>query len=374
MKKVVIIVRVLHHYRASFFEKISNVETIDLTVLYSPDLAKTKFISSKKKYDFKKSILKSLKIKFQTKNGIGYLPISPFLFFKLISINPNVVVIDGAANLFNSITAFLYAKIFRKKIVWWSLGSVAINHNKKESLLRRIFNPLVHFLEKNVDSIIAYSSKAENYFINLGIDNKKIFKAVNVVDTNQIIYNIEFHKKMMSDRYVSDSTFKIIFVGTLAFNKNIDILLKAFAQIEKIDEKIELIIVGDGPSKSSLKQLAYSLSIKNVLFTGKQIENSHFFWRSADLFIQPGLGGLAISEAMCYSLPILCSFGDGTELDLVTKGNGIIEKKITAENLLKNILHFKRNKEINLMGKESRRLIEERFNIDNMIKTFINAL
>ena len=58
---------------------------IDLSVLYSPDLIKTKFISSKKHYNFKKHILKSFKIKFQTKNGIGYLPISPFLLFKLIS-------------------------------------------------------------------------------------------------------------------------------------------------------------------------------------------------------------------------------------------------------------------------------------------------
>lgn len=374
MKKVVIIVRVLHHYRASFFEKINDKKDIDLSVFYSPDLIKTKFISSKKHYNFKKHILKSFKIKFQTKNGIGYLPISPFLLFKLISLKPDVVVIDGVANLFNSMTAFLYAKIFRKKIVWWSLGSVASNHDIKESLLRRIFNPLIHILEKNMDSIIAYSSKAEDYFINLGIDNKKIFKAVNVVDTNKVINNLYIQNKIRAEKYISQSSFKIIFVGTLASNKNIDILLKSFSKIEKIDKKIELIIVGDGPHRSHLEELARSLSLENVFFAGKRIEDSHFFWRSADLFIQPGLGGLAISEAMCYSLPVLCSFGDGTELDLVTKRNGIIEKKITKDNLIKHILYFKRSNEINSMGKESRRLIEDKFNINNMIKAFMNAL
>ena len=250
------------------------------------------------------------------------MPISPFLLFKLISLKPDVVVIDGVANLFNSITAFLYAKIFRKKIVWWSLGSVASNHDIKESLLRRIFNPLIHILEKNMDSIIAYSSKAEDYFINLGIDNKKIFKAVNVVDTNKVINNLHIQNKIRAEKYISQSSFKIIFVGTLASNKNIDILLKSFSKIEKIDRKIELIIVGDGPHRSYLEELARSLSLENVFFAEKRIEDSHFFWRSADLFIQPGLGGLAISEAMCYSLPILCSFGDGTELDLVTKEMG----------------------------------------------------
>ena len=126
-----------------------------------------------------------------------------------------------------------------------------------------------------MDSIIAYSSKAEDYFINLGIDNKKIFKAVNVVDTNKVINNLHIQNKIRAEKYISQSSFKIIFVGTS--NKNIDILLKSFSKIEKIDRKIELIIVGDGPHRSYLEELARSLSLENVFFAGKRIEDSHFF-------------------------------------------------------------------------------------------------
>ena len=77
--------------------------------------------------------------------------------------------------------------------------------------------------------------------------------------------------------------------------------------MKNIDENIELIIVGDGPYKSELIKLKKHLNVKNINFVGSQFDNIDFYWRSADLFVLPGLGGLAISEAMCYSLPILCS-------------------------------------------------------------------
>ena len=62
--------------------------------------------------------------------------------------------------------------------------------------------------------------------------------------------------------------------------------------MKNIDENIELIIVGDGPYKSELIKLK-KLNVKNINFVGSQFDNIDFYWRSADLFVLPGLGGLA---------------------------------------------------------------------------------
>ena len=40
----------------------------------------------------------------------------------------------------------------------------------------------------------------------------------------------------------------------------------------------------------------------------------------ADVFVLPGLGGLAICEAMRAGLPVICSRADGTEHDFVVDG------------------------------------------------------
>lgn len=57
-----------------------------------------------------------------------------------------------------------------------------------------------------------------------------------------------------------------LFVGRLVAIKNVDTVLKAFAKLKRPDRA--LVIVGDGPEKEKLEQLANNLEV-DVLFTGR---------------------------------------------------------------------------------------------------------
>ena len=370
MQKVAIIYRVIQHYRAPFFELLSNDRNINLTVLHGPDFKNTKVVSKKNDRNFNSKKIFSIKLKYKTINGDGYMPISPFLLFELFKLKPDVIISEGASNLFNALQGFIYCRITNKKFVWWSLGEI---QNRKKSMLRKIFDRLIHFIEKNSHSIITYSSIGMKYFLSLGIKKDKIYKALNVVDTDSVISKLNLKIKRKSPIYKSNYKFKIIFVGALIKEKNIDNLIRAFAIMKNIDENIELIIVGDGPYKSELIKLKKHLNVKNINFVGSQFDNIDFYWRSADLFVLPGLGGLAISEAMCYSLPILCSIGDGCEVDLVNKKNGIIEKDMTPENIAKHIEHLIKQ-DLKSMGSESLRIILERYNTKNYVRKIIESI
>lgn len=369
MKKVVILYRVIQHYRAPFFELLSNDKDINLTVIHGPDFKKTKVVSNKNDKNFNSKKIFSIKLKYKTINGHGYMPISPFLLLELLKLKPDVIISEGASNLFNAVQGFIYCRIYKKKFIWWSLGKI---QNRKKSMLRMIFDRFIHYIEKNSSSIITYSSIGMKYFQSLGIKKEKIFKAVNVVDTDSIISKLNFKIKKNSPIYKSNYKFKIIFVGALIKEKNIDSLLRALAIINNFNESMELIIVGDGPYKSELIKLKKYLKLENVNFVGSQFDNIDYYWRSADLFVLPGLGGLAISEAMCYSLPIICSIGDGCEVDLVNKKNGIIEKDMTPENIAKHIKHLM-NQDLKSMGKESLRIILEKYNTKNYVKKIIES-
>jgi glycogen(starch) synthase len=64
--------------------------------------------------------------------------------------------------------------------------------------------------------------------------------------------------------------YKFIFVGRLAKDKGVDILLKAARILQDENKEFQIIIIGDGGQSSELKQLASDLEIANkVNFLGK---------------------------------------------------------------------------------------------------------
>lgn len=64
--------------------------------------------------------------------------------------------------------------------------------------------------------------------------------------------------------------YKFVFVGRLDKDKGVDILLKAVKTLNAQNQTFQVLIVGDGPQASELKQLASDLKILNkVSFLGK---------------------------------------------------------------------------------------------------------
>ncbi len=101
----------------------------------------------------------------------------------------------------------------------------------------------------------------------------------------------------------------IITVGRLVPVKGIDTLIKSFKDVIT-QFPCQLLIVGDGPEKGPLEQLAKHLNLaEDVIFSGTQ-NNIPELLKSSDLFVLPshreGLS-LATMEAMASGLPIVAS-------------------------------------------------------------------
>jgi glycosyltransferase involved in cell wall biosynthesis len=292
----------------------------------------------------------------------------------LIKKNPEVVICEGASNMLNSLIAFIYCKIFKKKYIWWSLGKL---QNRKYDVKRSKIDKLIQYIERCSHAIIAYSTIGENYFKSIGVKPDKIFKAVNVIDTDRALQLIESKLDLheLKDHYEGKYDFISLFVGALTQAKSIDILLQAQKLIENNYPNAGLIIVGDGNYRQTLEDLALSLNLKNVEFVGKKIDDNYKYFSIADIFILPGLGGLAISEAMCYGLPVITSIGDGCEVDLVTDKNGIIDLTITPRSLAGHIEFFINNEDIKKeYGNQSLSIIQNSYHINNYLNKINHAI
>lgn len=366
-KKVVILYRVIQEWRRPIFEYLSQIDEIDLTVYHGPDFEGTKVINTKKTCLFKKKELWSFKIKKKISNGQIAMPFSPLLFFTLIKEKPDIIICEGASNLINNIFAFLYKFIFNKKVVWWSLGEIP---DRKKSTIRKLLDSSIKFMETKSDAIISYSNQGKNYFEKIGIPTEKIFVAVNVVDTkNKKKLLLKYDQNKIYKEAHIDSKINLLFVGALTKEKKLDILLKAFALLEQEFHDIQLTIVGSGNYEKVLFDLADSLNLEKIYFTGKVFDGVEKYFLESDLFVLPGLGGLAISEAMVYNLPVIASIADGCEKDLVTPKNGIIDENLNSKSLYEYIKKIYLDPQILIgMKKESRYIIDYKYNIETYIE------
>ena len=122
----------------------------------------------------------------------------------------------------------------------------------------------------------------------------------------------------------SDDDFVVVTTARLVRRKGIDHLIAAMA---KLPDKARLEIVGHGPERARLEELARR-SGRRITFAG-DIDDAARDLRlvSADVFCQPSLHegfGIAIVEAMGFSLPVIATDSGGPRDFIRHEVNGFL--------------------------------------------------
>ncbi|MBR9678117.1 MAG: glycosyltransferase family 4 protein [Nanoarchaeota archaeon] len=127
---------------------------------------------------------------------------------------------------------------------------------------------------------------------------------------------------------------RLLFVGRLIKEKNIDLVIRAVKNLKERGAKTEFIILGEGPEKENLKELVEKWGLeKEVVFLGfvKTYEDIAKLMSSSKLFVLPSERegfGLVLLEAMsngCVGLTL--EHENNAAMELVQKGRGFILKK-----------------------------------------------
>jgi glycosyltransferase involved in cell wall biosynthesis len=104
----------------------------------------------------------------------------------------------------------------------------------------------------------------------------------------------------------------LVFVGRLSRQKNVGMLLEAFAALSARAPEMRLEIVGDGPSRAALERRAAELSIQSrVTFAGARPRDDVLArLRRARAFVFPARSeaqGVAVIEAMACGCPVVAT-------------------------------------------------------------------
>ncbi|MBO5376403.1 MAG: glycosyltransferase family 4 protein [Bacilli bacterium] len=187
------------------------------------------------------------------------------------------------------------------------------------------------------------------YIIPTGIEIDRFF--IENVDNS----NVEKIKKKLN---IVFSSFNIVFVGRLAKEKNVDLLLSAHKNIIKEKKDINLIIIGDGPDMDEYKETSKKLGIeKNVIFVGKvPWEDIPAYYRVADVFATASKSetqGLTVIEAMAASVAPICIDDESFRNTVIDGLNGrIFETQDEYEKIVLEL--YKDKKQLDQLQRQAR--------------------
>lgn len=162
----------------------------------------------------------------------------------------------------------------------------------------------------NMDRLIFVSNSVKNGFNErIGLRDYESNVIGNIFDVEVITNN----SNMENDSQILYPY--IVAVGRLVEVKGFDKLIRAFTKIKKNgQEDLKLVIIGDGPLKSALDDLIYTLGMKeHIILLGKK-ENPYPYIKSAQCLVSSSVSEghpLSIGEAIILGTPIIATCCEG---------------------------------------------------------------
>ncbi|MDD3452862.1 MAG: glycosyltransferase family 4 protein [Bacilli bacterium] len=205
------------------------------------------------------------------------------------------------------------------------------------------------YCDKTASELIVPSKKTYNLFK----EKYKVDKNVHIVPTGIDInrfykekINKELLMKLREKWKIKKQDFVILFVGRLAKEKNIELLIESHHTLVKKYPNIKLMVVGSGPDYDHYNKMIEKYNIKeNVILTNAvPWEKIPEYYALADVFATASsteTQGLTVIEAMAASLPVVC-MNDESFTNVVIDGlNGKLfrtkrEYKKCIESLINN--------------------------------------
>ena len=221
-----------------------------------------------------------------------------------------------------------------------------------DSIAKTIIKGWSRLQAEAADEFVSPSEKTKDAMREYGVQ-----RYINVVPTGIDLKrfrpeNIDFDRvNELKKQYKLTESLNLIYLGRIAKEKSIDIVITGFASfVKKANRPTKLLIVGKGPQTLELKELAHTLGIDDhVIFTGPVPPSDvPTYYQLGDIFVSASVSetqGLTFMEAMAANKLLYCCYDDNL-VDVIKDGKTgffFTNEADFADKLLK-IVEFNKTK------------------------------
>ncbi|EUJ35011.1 group 1 glycosyl transferase [Listeria weihenstephanensis FSL R9-0317] len=181
----------------------------------------------------------------------------------------------------------------------------------------------------SMDTVIVPTEKVQMSLRSYGVTNP-----IRVIPTGTEFRSFQpgrFDKdglsQLKTDLGISPEDKVVVSIGRVAQEKGIDIIVKAFPSVVERLPNAKLLIVGDGPSRKELEELAFTEDIsKSVIFAGEQDwETIGRYYQLGDVFVSASTSetqGMTYIEAMASGIPVIAKTDRSNENLILDRKTG----------------------------------------------------
>jgi glycosyltransferase involved in cell wall biosynthesis len=285
----------------------------------------------------------------------------PSLIRKL---RPDVVIASYDPRFLTNLVGYYAARKLGIKWIWWGHGIRP----------RDRYHFIYRKMAKMADAVVLYSGPAADKMALIGVPREKIFVAWNAIDTAEIE---EYYRAVPFEQ-----RFRILYIGRLIRGKKVDLLIQGFAAaLPRLPDDTKLSIIGNGNEERKLKSLVSELRIEsNVEFSGKLTIQDQLapYFNSSFVSVSPGQIGLSAIHSLAYRVPLLVANKEphGPEITILEEDkNGCYFATNSVNDLARHLIELSDNRaRCELMGEAGQQSIHNRFNIETMVNSFLDAI
>ncbi|MFC1574428.1 glycosyltransferase family 4 protein [Candidatus Latescibacterota bacterium] len=362
--------RVCSGYNVELFRRITAIAGFEIRLFIGEDIPNSKVCGAAKPGGIDVVKLPTCFVRL----GRRVLPWHRGLIRSLGEFKPDVILCEGESNFLGYAQAIWYRRRHKNtRLIHWSLGGLPGVPVRPGNLASRF----KYFAQKHFDTFLAYSSFGKDCLVELGHAAEKIVVATNVADTDVHLNNADRIKDSPSEARAKlnvPDRFTILYVGSMDANKRLELFLD-LAQATN-PAHFNFVLLGDGTMLEELRSRAKTEGLSNVFLPGRVSDELPLYYRASDVLALPGRGGMVISEAMAWALPVVVHQADGTEYDLILDGKTGMRLAGNEVADFKNAIEVLRSDKarccaMGLAGRE--RLISE-YSIEQMVERIAVAV
>jgi glycosyltransferase involved in cell wall biosynthesis len=317
MKRLAILTNIIAPYRIPIYASLAG--TFDQIILHGGTEPNRTWTCQVPESVKDRKVL-TLQIPVQKKTGIpgifdtNYLHFNLGLLWSLPRFRPNIIVTHEMG--LRTVIGLLYGKLAQIPVwVWWE-GTLHSERNitRARSIIRSL-------IVRHAKRWISSGRTSTDYLLSLGVPREHILQ-IQLCGPQEVFLAVP----SSANAWFKDQPRPVILsVGQLIPRKGLNKLIEACGRQEACGREFTLVLVGQGPERANLEQLARQFSLKHFLILPNQSQPAlNEIYRSADVFVLPTLEdvwGLVVNEAMWAGTPVLCSKYAGCAPELLPETN-----------------------------------------------------